>query len=390
MSTPPLFTPNYPSADGSPLLSTPDRLGASPHYSGQGVVIAFIDSGFYPHPDLDDRILCHADATSSRVEEHFSPPGDYSWHGQMCSVIAAGDGCLSSGMYRGIASGAELVLIKVSDARERIKEADILRGLRWLIQNHRRFKVRLLNMAVGGDRPSRDPGNPMLAAIRQLVDEGVMVFAAAGNSGSDRLVPPASSREVITVGGIDDQNSRDASLWLPYPNNWGTAYDGTAKPDVTAPARWIASPILPGSSVDREARWLAPLLQVPSYATVDAMLYEAHLDLSLSREAAIHPNAHVYKQLQERIHAHKLIHRHYQHVDGTSVAVSIATSVAAQMLEANPGLTPQNIKAILTATAKRLSGVPAERQGYGVIDAALAVSTAAIAATMLPKGDTQA
>jgi serine protease AprX len=85
----------------------------------------------------------------------------------------------------------------------------------------------------------------------------------------------------------------------------------------------------------------------------------------------------VYATLQARIHAHKLIDAHHQHVDGTSVAAPIVTSVIAQMLEANPGLTPQQIRAILTTTALKLPGVENERQGAGVLNAARAVKEAA-------------
>src|SRR5207247_1048842 len=59
---------SYPvySLDDTHLLPTPVRLHANPRYTGRGVTLAFLDSGFYPHPDLaepDDRIRGHIDAT---------------------------------------------------------------------------------------------------------------------------------------------------------------------------------------------------------------------------------------------------------------------------------------------------------------------------------------
>jgi serine protease AprX len=98
--------------------------------------------------------------------------------------------------------------------------------------------------------------------------------------------------------------------------------------------------------------------------------------LSLSHAEVVTPDPQIYTMLQARIHAHKLVDAYYQHVDGTSVSVAIASSIVAQIVEANPGLTPQRIKAILTDTAKRLPGVPAEQQGSGMIDAAAAVEAA--------------
>jgi serine protease AprX len=118
----PFFAPNYPDPSGRfSLLSTPERVGAPPAYTGRGVVMAFIDSGFFPHPDLGERVLVHADASSGRIIEgrRFHRPEWYSWHGQMTSVIAAGDGRTSGGKYRGIACEARLVLIKTRPTQRR-------------------------------------------------------------------------------------------------------------------------------------------------------------------------------------------------------------------------------------------------------------------------------
>jgi serine protease AprX len=104
------------------LLPTPERINALPDYTGRGVVMAFIDAGFYPHPDLEGRIRLHVDASTNRVIEQSAgfESSDLSWHGQMTSVIATGDGKTSGGKYRGIASGAELILVKVSTPKGHI------------------------------------------------------------------------------------------------------------------------------------------------------------------------------------------------------------------------------------------------------------------------------
>jgi serine protease AprX len=64
----------------------------------------------------------------------------------------------------------------------------------------------------------------------------------------------------------------------------------------------------------------------------------------------------------------------YKHVDGTSFAAPIVASIAAQMIEANPGLSPQDAKAVLIRTARRLPHVDTDRQGWGVVDAKRAVA----------------
>jgi serine protease AprX len=364
--------------DHHKLLSTPERTGAPPKYTGRGVVMAFIDSGFYPHPDLGERVLVHADATTDNITEgtRFTRPAAYSWHGQMTSVIAAGDGRTSGGVYRGIACDAHLVLIKVSNLRNQIKERDILRGLRWLIDHHLRFGVKVVNLSVGGDDRSDDPDHPLHAAVRTLTEQGVTVLVAAGNGRRGYLVPPASAPQAITVGGYDDRNTLDRTQWQPYPNDDDMAYDGTSKPEITAPAQWIASPILPGSSMEREAHWLSALLDAGDEEQVRQLLSEGYVDVKLSQKEAVNPTPKTFARLQARIAHHKIVDAHHQYVDGTSVSTAIASSIVAQMLEANPSLTPSRIKAILKQTAVPLAGVPAEQQGAGMINASEAVEAA--------------
>jgi serine protease AprX len=146
----PVLTSNYPAAQpGAPtLMSTPERLGALTDCSGRGVTLAFIDSGFYPHPDLRGRIVTHVDATTDSIMASNDIPKSmaYSWHGMMTSVICAGDGWRSGGRYRGIASAANLVLVKVSSPKNQIKEADIQRGLEWVLAHHRKYGIRVVNL----------------------------------------------------------------------------------------------------------------------------------------------------------------------------------------------------------------------------------------------------
>ena len=373
-----MFKPNYPYYDAETyaMLSTPMRVGVDPAYTGQGVGIAFIDSGFFPHPDLGDRVLCHADATTSRIVEgrRFREPEGYAWHGQMTSVIAAGDGRTSGGLYRGIASQAHLVLIKVSTRKFQIKEPDILRGMNWLIANHHRFNVRILNISVGGDDVSNDPDHPLYQAARTLTEQGVIIVVAAGNSGMPNLVPPASAPDVLTIGGFDDQNSLDPALWRPYFNNYSHSYDGTSKPEIVAPSSWIVSPIMPGTSEAREAFWLAQLLHTNDKAEINRLIWEGQHNLAVLPEAAKQPDQAVYDFIQARINKNKIIDAYHQHVDGTSVAAPIVASVIAQLLEINPRLTPAEIRALLIASAQPLPDRDPQTQGAGRIDPRKAVA----------------
>src|SRR6185503_3825050 len=96
-----LLTP-FPvySREEQKLLTTPVRVHANPNFAGRGVTVAFLDSGFYPHPDLVKRkycILCYVDTTGRvPIEKHnFRHPVVTSWHVLMTSAICAGNGFMS-------------------------------------------------------------------------------------------------------------------------------------------------------------------------------------------------------------------------------------------------------------------------------------------------------
>jgi serine protease AprX len=374
------FTSNYPHYQPKTitLLSTPERTGALPDYTGRGVVMAFVDAGFSMHPDIAERIIIYADASTNHVTEHerITEVNGFSWHGQMTSVIAAGDGRTSGGKYRGIASAAQLALVKVSTPQGRIKETDILRGLSWVYDTRKRLGTRIVNVSVGGDYISADPKHPLHRIVRKLTQAGIVVVISAGNQHTDHLLPPASAPEAVVVGGYDDRNTFDRAQWRCYHHNYGKAYDGTPKPDLLGPAVWIASPILPGSREEREIRWLAPLLQASNNKEVTNLLVKGHQDLGLSKEAVKKIDTELVHRLQARINHHKVVDAHHQHVDGTSVSAPIVASVVAQMLEANPALQPLAIKRILAETADKIDAWPAEQQGAGVLNAAEAVRRA--------------
>jgi len=369
------FVPNYPHyvEDQVSLLPTPTRVQALPEYSGRGVNIAFVDSGFSRHPDVAERIIVHADASTRHIIEQPSVPqvSPLSWHGQMTSVICAGDGRVSGGHFRGIAHAANLILVKVSTPEGAIKEADILRGLQWLYDTRRRHKPHIVNVSVGGDEVSHDPHHPLHTVVRKLVNAGIVVIISAGNSGHNIIVPPASAPEALTIGGYNDHNSLDRRQWSLYHHNYARAYDGTPKPQLIAPASLIASPLLPDSPTAREIRVLAQLLHVRGREAIGRIVRERYADLGVAQDAVI--DAEMLNYLQGRIYHHKVVDAQHQHVDGSSVAAPIVASVVAQMLEANPRLTPAQVRHILLSSAQPLPQVSEVMQGAGCLNAAQAV-----------------
>src|SRR5436190_1504760 len=118
------------------VLPTPLRMDADERFTGRGVTAAFLDSGFYAHPDLTqptNRILAYHSIFAEEVDQTSLETNDVaSWHGMMTSVVAAGNGGLAGGFYRGIASEANLVLVKIGRTG-RITEEQIQRGAEWVM-----------------------------------------------------------------------------------------------------------------------------------------------------------------------------------------------------------------------------------------------------------------
>src|SRR3989475_879679 len=362
------------------VVPTAARLNADPDYTGKGVTIAFLDSGFYPHADLQepvDRILAYYDLAGERpsLSPH-DPIESWQWHGTQTSVVAAGNGAHSDGVYRGLAADAELVLIKAS-IRGRIPEDNIAWGIEWVIENRDRFNIRVLNISLGGDQDVIFARSIINQAAEEAISQGIVVVAAAGNSGAEgkHSIPPANSPSVITVGGYDDKNDLDPSTIDLYHSNFGPTADGTVKPEIIAPAMWVAAPILPGTELYEKAETLSRVLAVPDYELgklCRKLAAKLQIPDQILRAGAGTTRAFLESVLSEQ----KIVAAHYQHVDGTSFAAPIVTSVVAQMIDANPNLTPGAVKNILISTADRISNAPAIRQGYGVVNARRAVELA--------------
>jgi len=363
------------------VIPTALRLQADTERTGRGVTIAMIDSGFYPHPDLTEpanRIVAAVDVTQrdDRLELN-GKVNAWDWHGTQTSVVAAGNGKLSDGVYRSLAPDAQLVLIKASD-RGKITEENIARGFEWAIKNKERYNIRIVSISLGGDEDVPYETNIVDRAAEEAVQRGLVVVVAAGNSGcTDRPnpVPPANSPSAITVGGYSDNNQLDNRNLDLYCSSYGITADGFVKPEIIAPAIWVAAPILPDTFNYQRAEALSQIAAAPDFQLsrlVSELWQAAELPESLQHESAETIRGVVASGLRES----KIVATHYQHVDGTSFAAPIVASVVAQMLEANPKLTPTTIKQILIATADRIPGAPLLRQGYGALNARRAVDYA--------------
>ena len=367
--------------DGSHVLSTPLRLDADERFTGKGVTIAFLDSGFYPHVDLTsprNRIVAYRSLLDpdGKLDSLFQPDVA-SWHGMMTSVVAAGNGTLSNGFYRGLAPDADVVLIKLARTG-RITDEDIRTGLEWVIANYQKYGIRVVNISAGGDEEVSYIDDPLSQMVEECTRAGITVVCAVGNAGhlpNHPVVPPASAPSCIAVGGLDDDNSLNRARRGMYRSSYGPTVDGLQKPEVIAPSIWVPAPILPNTPTAQQADLLKKL-----DAAEDGELHsiiEKHAGVDGELDAALDRPVHSIRQIITlKIRRENVITKHYKYVDGTSFSAPVVSSLVAQMLEANPNLTPQNVKSILIKTAERLPHYEVDRQGWGVVDPRRAVEAA--------------
>ena len=363
------------------VLPTPLRMDADERFTGRGITIAFLDSGFYAHPDLTtptNRILAYHSIFAAEGDQTSLETNDVaSWHGMMTSVVATGNGGLDDGFYRGIASDANVVLVKIGRTG-RISEDQIQKGLEWVLAHAEEHQIRVVNISAGGDFEESYLTNPLSETVERCTRAGVIVVCAVGNAGhapGHRVLPPASAPSCIAVGGLDDGNSLDRARRGMYRSSYGPTIDGLQKPEVIAPGIWVAAPILPQTPTAEEAELYSKLNAAADEDLRALIESHAGLDKDLDETSSL-PIPLVRQLITIKLREGNVINQHYKYVDGTSFAAPIVSSIIACMLEANPRLSPQQIKRILIDTAERVPEVEVDRQGWGVVSARRAVEMA--------------
>lgn len=361
------FFPIYQQSDYE-IIPTPLRINAVSRYSGKGVTIAFLDSGFYPHPDLtmpDNRVLKYVNIPHPD-EDDFDDPANNAWHGMQTSVSAVGNGYLSGGLYKSIAYNADVVLVKASDREGRITTEYMIRGLKWILEHHREYNIRIVNISLGEGREQSYLDNALDQMAEALWQAGIVVVSAVGNDGSRFITPPSSAPSVITVGGFDDKNELNQHYYGMYHSSYGPSIDGLMKPELIAPGIWVAAPILPDTEFYRQSELLSYAHKADDQEMLRA-LKDDFDNVPFEPEALDLEPSQLRREIENWLAQNKIIGVHYQHVDGTSFSAPIVCSIIAQMLEANPHISPRRIKQILCGTTDKIFNIPIEQQGHGLI-----------------------
>ena len=211
-------------------------------YTGKNVTVAIIDTGISPHADLiypKSRIIGFKDFVNNETKFY-----DDNGHGTHCAGILAGNGYSSKGKYKGIATEANILSVKVLDENGNGNTSDILSTVQWIIEKKEIYKTRIVNISLGAIAQYKERRDPLVKAANRAIDNNLIVIAAVGNSGPMRntILSPATSRHVISVGALDDGRTAEMNDGnIAEFSSRGPTLDRIRKPDLIAPGVDIMS-----------------------------------------------------------------------------------------------------------------------------------------------------
>ncbi|MGH9346106.1 MAG: S8 family peptidase [Vicinamibacterales bacterium] len=332
-----------------------DELGLT----GAGIGIALIDSGvsgwhddLYMERDGDTfiytpRVVHFKDFVSPYPNDgsYTEYPFDDYGHGTHVAGILAGSGFASHDARIGVAPRAHLVGLKVLQWNGAGYVSDVIAGLDYAVSVKDAYNIRVINLSVGAGVYESYDTDPLAQAARRAVDAGIVVVAASGNFGRGEngasqyggVTSPGNAPWVLTVGASNHQGTvtRSDDGIAVFSSRGPSWIDFSAKPDIVAPGVGIESLAEPWTTLyTTYSEYLLP-------GTDPWFWYSPYLSLS-----------------------------------GTSMAAPVVSGTIALMLEANPHLTPNAVKAILQYTAQVREGEDFLTQGSGLLNARGAVRLA--------------
>lgn len=302
---------------------------------GRGTTVALLDTGVYAgHPDLAGRVvhcedLSHEAGTAAHCADTFG-------HGTFMAGLIAGDGTASNGKHTGAAPAARLVSVKAAGFDGATDVSTVLAGIQWIVAHRDVYGIRVMNLSLGTDSAQDYRLSPLNYAVERAWASGIVVVVSAGNSGpgAATVMKPGDDPYVITVGASNDEGSMaTGDDRVPVFSSRGpTRANGLAKPDLVSPGVHTVSLRSPGSAIDQ---------RYGATAVVDGLYFKG---------------------------------------TGTSMATATVSGIVAQLLQDEPGLTPDQVKARLTSTARGIAETDLMRVGAGLVDAYAAATSTSMAA----------
>lgn len=308
--------------------------------TGQGVGVAVLDSGISPVAGLNGagKVVLGPDlsieANGSLLDQ------DTYGHGTFMAGIIAGRGAANpsgdlasapASVQLGVAPDAKLLSIKLATTDGSTDVSQVIAALDWVTEHPVMADgtpIRVINLSYGTDSIQPYEIDPLAAAAENAWKHGIVVVTSVGNWGTatGRVTDPASDPYVLAVGASDSGDrvngwNADSATVASY-SNVGTI---GRHPDLVAPGTSVVSVRDPGSTIDvNNPQGLVA-------GDTSGLLFRG---------------------------------------SGTSQAAAVTSGAVALLLQANPSLTPDQVKAVLVAGASPLRNTTAAAAGAGQLNLA--------------------
>ena len=295
-------------------------------FTGRGIDVAVIDSGVVEVPELAGRVIHGPDLSFESQAANLANLDTYGHGTHMAGIIAgrdpsAGTRYRDSKLYMGVAPDSRIVSIKVAVSSGATDVSQVIAAIDWVVQ-HRSdpgMNIRVLNLSFGTDGTQSYQLDPLAYAAEVAWRHGIVVVVAAGNAGfgSASLNNPALDPFVLAVGATDMNGTiEEADDTVASFSSRG---DSRRRPDLSAPGNRIVSLRDPGSYLD---------VTYPAGRIGDRFFRGS----------------------------------------GTSQAAAVVSGAAALLLQQRPGLTPDQVKRLITSTASPMPAADPLAAGAGMLD----------------------
>ncbi len=310
-------------------------------WDGTGIGVAVIDSGVSSDPNLSAN-----SGPGSRVvyQQNFTGGGDandHYGHGQHVAGIIASNAASQSNpsgpvsnytrLFRGVAPGANILNLRVLDSNGQGSDSQVIAAIDEAIALQKTYNVRVINLSLGRPVYESYTQDPLCQAAEAAWKAGIVVVAAAGNDGRDNsynnqgygtITAPGNDPYVLTVGAMKTEGTytRADDLVASYSSKGPTQVDHVVKPDLVAPGNLIVSLQAAG----------ATLVKQNSGNLVTKSYFE---DTNQGQGEQTSKNFFI--------------------LSGTSMAAAVVSGAVADIVHANPALTPDQVKILLMQTATK-------------------------------------